>query len=111
MGVNVLLLSLTVIPIATEMPEKLNSILWLHRRKDTLAFSNITGAMVFQGTLLTAFGMQLAAWHAGAPILWAMGLTFAATLWTLLLAATRRLTAAWLLCNALAYVLLLALLV
>ncbi|MGF6782149.1 cation:H+ antiporter [Paraburkholderia sp. GAS334] len=45
-----LLLSLIIIPIATELPEKVNSILWIRRKKDTLAFGNITGAMVFQGT-------------------------------------------------------------
>jgi len=39
-------------------PEKVNSILWVRRGKDTLAFANITGAMVFQGTLLPAIGIM-----------------------------------------------------
>jgi|GEM_PF-3660809 len=59
MGVSALLLSLLIIPIATELPEKVNSILWVRRDKDTLAFGNITGAMVFQGTLLPAIGIML----------------------------------------------------
>jgi cation:H+ antiporter len=46
LGVSALLLSLIIIPIATELPEKVNSILWIRRKKDTLAFGNITGAMV-----------------------------------------------------------------
>ena len=50
-GISVLVLSIMIVPIATELPEKVNSILWIRRRKDTLAFGNITGAMVFQGTL------------------------------------------------------------
>jgi cation:H+ antiporter len=50
-GISALLLSLLIIPIATELPEKVNSILWIHKRKDTLVFGNITGAMVFQGAL------------------------------------------------------------
>ncbi len=104
-GFGVLALSLLIIPVATEMPEKLNSILWIRRNKDTLAFGNITGALVFQGALLTAFGMQLTAWQPRADILWAMALTFAAVLWLLLLAAKRRLTPAWLMLNGLVYLL------
>jgi cation:H+ antiporter len=102
-GVSVLVLSLLIIPVATEMPEKLNSILWIRRGKDTLAFGNITGALVFQGSLLPAFGIQLGAWQPRQDILWAMGLTFAATLWILLLAVRRKLTPMLLLVNGLVY--------
>ena len=110
-GISALLLSLLVIPVATEMPEKVNSILWIRRGKDTLAFGNITGALVFQGSLLTAFGIQLTGWQPQTDILWSMGLTFASTLWVLLLSVTRRLTPAWLVISGLAYVLLFILIV
>jgi cation:H+ antiporter len=40
-----------------------NSILWIRRGKDTLAFGNIAGAMVFQGTLLPAIGIMLPPWQ------------------------------------------------
>ena len=103
--IGVLVLSLVIVPIATEMPEKFNSILWVRRDKDTLAFGNITGAMVFQGTLLNAFGLQLGAWRPSYDILWAMGLGFAATLWTLFLAARRKLTSGALLVNGAIYLL------
>jgi cation:H+ antiporter len=102
-GISVLVLSLLIIPVATEMPEKLNSTLWIQRGKDTLAFGNVTGAMVFQGTLLPAFGMQLGVWLPQRDIIWAMALTFAATLWVLLLAARRRLSPLLLLVNGLIY--------
>lgn len=102
-GISVLVLSLLIIPVATEMPEKLNSMLWIRRNKDTLAFGNITGALVFQGSLLPAFGMQLGVWQPREDILWAMGLTFAATLWILLLALRRKLTPLLLLVNGLVY--------
>ncbi|HAF00933.1 MAG TPA: sodium:proton exchanger, partial [Methylophilaceae bacterium] len=46
LGISALMLSLLIIPIATELPEKVNSILWIRKGKDTLAFGNITGAMV-----------------------------------------------------------------
>ena len=105
-GVSALVLSLLIVPVATEMPEKINSILWVRRGKDTLAFGNITGALVFQGTLLTAFGVQLPGWVPQAGILWSMGLTFAAVLWVLLLSVSRRLTPAWMIFSGLAYALL-----
>ena len=104
-GISALVLSLVIVPIATEMPEKFNSILWVRRGKDTLAFGNVTGAMVFQGTLLPAFGLQLSAWTPGHQVLWAMGLTFATALWTLFLALRRKLTPLALMLNGVIYVL------
>ena len=42
-GVDELLLALVIAPIATELPEKFNSVLWVRQGKDTLAMGNITG--------------------------------------------------------------------
>ncbi|HEY3859109.1 MAG TPA: sodium:calcium antiporter [Gammaproteobacteria bacterium] len=104
-GLSALVLSLVVVPIATEMPEKFNSILWVRRGKDTLAFGNLTGAMVFQGTLLLAFGMQLSSWAPSRDLLWTMAITLGMALWTLFLTLRRRLTPASLLLNGAAYLL------
>ena len=62
LGVPVLILSLIITPIATELPEKFNSIIWVSRGKDTLALGNITGAMVFQSSIIPALGMLLTDW-------------------------------------------------
>jgi len=62
-GVSALVIALLVVPVATELPEKVNSILWIRRGRDTLAFGNITGAMVFQSTIIPAVGMLLMPWH------------------------------------------------
>jgi len=51
LGVSQILLALVIAPIATELPEKFNSILWVRQGKDTLAMGNITGAMVFQSAI------------------------------------------------------------
>src|SRR5215218_575907 len=51
LGVSQVLLSLVIAPIATELPEKFNSIIWIRQGKDTLAMGNITGAMVFQSAI------------------------------------------------------------
>jgi cation:H+ antiporter len=60
LGVNETLLALVIAPIATELPEKLNSIIWVRQGKDTLALGNITGAMVFQSSIPTVVALVLA---------------------------------------------------
>jgi cation:H+ antiporter len=66
LGVTPLILSLIIVPLATELPEKFNSVLWVRRSKDTLALGNITGAMVFQSTLPVAFGIVFTEWRINA---------------------------------------------
>jgi cation:H+ antiporter len=50
-------------PLATELPEKINSVLWVREGKDTLALGNITGAMVFQSIVPVTFGILFASWE------------------------------------------------
>ena len=59
--VDELLLALVIAPIATELPEKFNSVIWVRQGKDTLAMGNITGAMVFQSTIPTVVALLFAA--------------------------------------------------
>ena len=61
-GLNPMILSLIIAPIATELPEKFNSVIWIRAKKDTLALGNITGAMVFQSCIPTAVGLILTPW-------------------------------------------------
>lgn len=81
LGISALLLSLLIIPIATELPEKVNSILWIRKGKDTLAFGNITGAMVFQGTLLPAIGIMLTPWEPRKEVVFGILITLIAAVW------------------------------
>lgn len=60
--VNPFILSLVLTPIATELPEKFNSIIWIRAQKDTLALGNLTGSMVFQSCILSAIGITLTPW-------------------------------------------------
>jgi cation:H+ antiporter len=50
-------------PLATELPEKFNSVLWVRRGKDTLAMGNMTGAMVFQSSFPVTVGLLLTPWE------------------------------------------------
>jgi cation:H+ antiporter len=70
-----------IVPIATELPEKVNSILWIRKHKDTLAFGNISGAMVFQGTLLPAIGISLTPWMPVKEVLSGVVITLIAAFW------------------------------
>ena len=61
-GFDPRLFALIIAPIATELPEKFNSVLWVRTGKDTLAMGNITGAMVFQACFPTAIGILFTSW-------------------------------------------------
>lgn len=104
LGISALLLSLLIIPIATELPEKVNSILWIRKGKDTLAFGNITGAMVFQGTLLPAIGIMLTPWEPRKEVLLGIALTLIAAIWLRYLVAKGGLRVWHLLVNGAIYV-------
>ena len=62
-GVPPLAFTLLVAPVATELPEKFNSVIWVRRRKDTLALGNMTGAMVFQSSFPVTIGLLFTEWH------------------------------------------------
>jgi cation:H+ antiporter len=67
-GVSEVLLALVIAPIATELPEKLNSVIWVRQGKDGLALGNITGAMVFQSAIPVSVALLFAprAWSVSA---------------------------------------------
>jgi cation:H+ antiporter len=61
-GLDPRILALIIAPIATELPEKFNSVIWVRSGKDTLAMGNLTGAMVFQSCLPTVLGIVFTEW-------------------------------------------------
>jgi cation:H+ antiporter len=109
-GISPLVLSLLLVPVATELPEKVNSILWIRRGKDTLAFGNITGAMVFQGSLLPAIGISMTPWQWNFTVLTGVIVTLAGAAWLMLLAYRGRLHVWHLLVNGTLYLVYLLLL-
>ena len=62
LGIPAGLIALVLAPLATELPEKFNSVIWLRDNKDTLAIGNITGAMVFQSTVPVSLGLAFTPW-------------------------------------------------
>ena len=63
LGVSALLLALVIAPLATELPEKANSVIWTRSGKDALAVGNVAGAMVFQSMIPVAVGLAFTQWH------------------------------------------------
>ncbi len=65
LGVEAVVLALILAPLATELPEKVNSFFWVREGKDALALGNITGAMVFQSTIPFGIGLIFTDWELG----------------------------------------------
>ncbi|MGC8796581.1 sodium:calcium antiporter [Thermodesulfovibrio sp.] len=61
-GFDPLLFALLIAPVATELPEKFNSVTWTFKGRDTLAMGNVTGAMVFQSTFPVSVGIIFTDW-------------------------------------------------
>ncbi|MCC7103839.1 MAG: sodium:calcium antiporter [Chloroflexi bacterium] len=75
-----LVLALVLAPLATELPEKFNSVVWIRSSKDTLALGNITGAMVFQSCIPVTVGLWLTDWVLDLPGLTSAVMALASTL-------------------------------
>ncbi len=103
--IPVIALSLLIVPIATELPEKVNSILWTRQGKDTMAVGNITGAMVFQGSILPAIGIFLTPWTLNLTVTASSVITLLAAVWLYIFAVRKiQMTPPRLIINGILYV-------
>jgi cation:H+ antiporter len=80
-GMSPELVALLFSPIATELPETLNAVIWVRQGKERLALANISGAMMIQATVPTAFGLFWTPWRLHEPLLVAAAVTMAAILY------------------------------
>ncbi|CAN5486653.1 sodium:calcium antiporter [soil metagenome] len=103
-GFSALFLSLIISPIATELPEKINSILWARAGKDTLALANITGALVFQACFPVAFGVAFTSWDLEPKVISSGIVAILSAMIFLRLISTNQLKPVHLMCGAFAYV-------
>lgn len=75
LGLKPQLLALMLSPIATELPETMNAIIWVRQGKHRLALANISGAMMIQATVPTAFGVFFTPWLLDRSLILAGGVT------------------------------------
>ncbi|WP_240502246.1 sodium:calcium antiporter [Sphingomonas panacis] len=87
LGLKPQLLALLLSPIATELPETMNAVIWVRQGKHRLALANISGAMMIQATIPTALGLFFTPWLLDRSLLLAAGVT--ATAIAILFAAFR----------------------
>jgi len=97
LGLNALVLAVIVIPFATELPECVNSVLWIRSGDDGLALGNVIGAAVFQACILGFVGLAFTTWDLGAAGLISAGCAFATGLYLLAVARRGRAHGGWLL--------------
>jgi cation:H+ antiporter len=88
LGIRPQLLALLLSPVATELPETLNAIIWVRQGKYRLALANISGAMMIQATVPTAFGLFFTPWVLDRSLILAAGITLVAVV-TMFLAFRR----------------------
>ncbi|NNG35925.1 sodium:calcium antiporter [Nakamurella sp. DB0629] len=88
-AVTALLLS----PIATELPEVLNAVIWVRRGKSELALANVAGSMMIQATVPSAIGIAFTPWHFTPTVTLAGVMTLVSIALMLLLGRLRKLTA------------------
>jgi cation:H+ antiporter len=93
LGLSPQLVALLLSPIATELPETLNAVIWVRQGKTSLALGNISGAMMIQATVPSALGIFFTPWLLDASLLWAAAVTLVAIVATLVLLWRHGLTA------------------
>ncbi|HMM20749.1 MAG TPA: sodium:calcium antiporter [Selenomonadales bacterium] len=62
-GIAPHMISLLLSPLATELPETLNAVIWVRQGKVGLALSNISGSMMVQATIPSALGIYFTPWR------------------------------------------------
>ena len=68
LGVPPAIVALLLSPIATELPEAMNAIIWIRQGKHRMALSNISGSMMIQATIPSALGIAFTPWLFSAPL-------------------------------------------
>jgi cation:H+ antiporter len=92
LGLSAAVTALLLSPIATELPEIANAIIWIRQGKTPLALANISGAMMIQATIPSGLGLVFTDWRFGPALTLAGIITLAAIGYLLFCLRTHRLT-------------------
>jgi cation:H+ antiporter len=101
LGLSALLVAVIAVPFATELPETLNSVLWVRSGDDGLAIGNVAGAAAFQACVLGFVGISFTTWDLGTAGLLSAACAFATGIYLLGLLRGGRAHGGWLLLAAL----------
>jgi cation:H+ antiporter len=103
LGLSGAVTALLLSPIATELPEIMNAIIWVRQGKTQLALANISGAMMIQATVPSGLGLLFTDWRLDHALLWSGAVTVAAIAYLLATMRANKLTPARLAVSALLY--------
>jgi cation:H+ antiporter len=103
LGLSGAVTALLLSPIATELPEIMNAIIWVRQGKTQLALANISGAMMIQATVPSGLGLLFTDWRLDHALLWSGAITMAAICYLLVTMRTNKLTPTRLAISALLY--------
>ncbi|MER7060765.1 sodium:proton exchanger [Streptomyces albidoflavus] len=92
LGLSSAVTALLLSPVATELPEIMNAVIWVRQGKTRLALANISGAMMIQATVPSGLGLLFTDWEFDGALLWAGLVTMAAVVHLLLTMRAHRLT-------------------
>jgi len=90
------LVALVLSPVATELPETMNALIWVRQGKERLALANISGAMMIQATIPSSLALFATPWLFDAPLMVAGVLTGVAIAYLWWLFRRGRVDARWL---------------
>jgi cation:H+ antiporter len=93
LGLPAVVVALLLSPIATELPEIMNAIIWVRQGKTQLALANISGAMMIQATIPSGIGILFTPWLFDAPLMIAGAVTMCSVSYLLWLLKSHRVTA------------------
>jgi cation:H+ antiporter len=92
LGLPAVVVALLLSPVATELPEILNAVIWVRQGKTQLALANISGAMMIQATVPSALGIFFTPWRFDSALIAAGAATMASVVYLLWLFRTGRVT-------------------
>lgn len=92
MGMSPAVVAMLLAPVATELPEVMNALIWVRQGKTQLALANISGSMMIQATIPSGLGLLFTPWLFDTPLVLAGIATVAAISYLLVLLRLNRLT-------------------
>jgi cation:H+ antiporter len=92
LGLPAAVTALLLAPIATELPEIMNAVIWVRQGKTRLALANISGSMMIQATVPSGLGLLFTPWRLEGTLLFSGAVTLIAVLYLLVTLRSGRLS-------------------
>jgi len=92
-GLSAVVLSILLSPMATELPEIMNAVLWVRQGKEDLAVGNVSGSMLVQAAIPCALGLAFSPWELSKAPLAGVGAILLSTLFVFANLRSARLSA------------------